>query len=307
MCTACRSVCYCNVACQQAHRKKHQQQCQQGVELLTTVAASARATKQQTDRKEKDREEVDTTGDEDEDNNDDALLFQPIPPQDECPICTLPLPNDVRGTAYSTCCGKVLCTGCWQRDQQFMKIPRCAFCREPNSSSEQEAVLRLRKRMELKDCTALFIASQFYKAGLYGLPQDTQKAFELCLRAANLGHATACGSIAECYNTGDVVPIDTKKSRQYLRQSVQSGNLRSRHQLGAMEHNNSNYQKASRHWLLAAAAGDTESLEEIGKYYKLQLGVITQEEYAAALVSYVNVHQEEWSWEREAVKKKNRR
>merc|ERR1740139_2039677 len=40
MCTACRSVCYCNVNCQKTHRKNHKHQCNLDVQILKRAANS---------------------------------------------------------------------------------------------------------------------------------------------------------------------------------------------------------------------------------------------------------------------------
>ena len=53
-----------------------------------------------------------------------------------------------------------------------------------------------------------------------------------------------------------------------------------------------------KHWLISAAAGSANSLEEIAKIYKIKL--VTKKEYSTTLASYRNVHKDEWNIEREA-------
>mmetsp|Transcript_49457 Transcript_49457/g.50272 ORF Transcript_49457/g.50272 Transcript_49457/m.50272 type:complete len:141 (+) Transcript_49457:2-424(+) len=128
---------------------------------------------------------------------------------------------------------------------------------------------------------------------------DPQKAFELCLRAAELGNSNACNSAASFYSDGVTVPTDMAKAREYFQKGVKGGDIASRHRLGMDEKRNGNFRLASRHWLISAAAGATDSLEEISKSYKFKL--VTKNECSTAYTSNINVHKNEWSIERKAV------
>jgi len=289
MCTACRSVCYCDVACQKAHRKYHKHQCKQDAQLLKEAAADTDVATTVHDRKENK-----TDGDDE--------LFQPIPPQDDCPICALPLPIVRDRSAYSACCGNLICKGCYEKNTRVTagrgKFPCCAFCREPDPASDKELVVRMKKRMEMNDSIVISIASQYYKFGEYGLPMDPQKAFELCLRAAELGNSNACISAAGYYKDGVVVPKDMAKVREYFEKSAKKGGMQARFNLGVDEVIQKNFRLASRHWLISAAAGCTKSLAELSKSYKFE--VVTKQEYSTTLASYRKIHTDEWSIDREA-------
>src|SRR6056300_222512 len=74
-CNKCKMVKYCNAACKKKHRSKHKKACERRVAELH-----------------------------------DEELFKEPPPQDECPICLLPLPHNGQIT-FKSCCGKLIC--CW--------------------------------------------------------------------------------------------------------------------------------------------------------------------------------------------------
>ena len=76
-CTACKLVKYCNRNCQIAHRSKHKKACRKRASALH-----------------------------------DIELFKQLPPNEDCPICLLPLPLLGSGIVYKSCCGKIICCGC---------------------------------------------------------------------------------------------------------------------------------------------------------------------------------------------------
>lgn len=296
MCTACRSVSYCNVDCQRTHRKNHKHHCNQGAQTLKECAQSLKECADYLATKHHDTKEK---SDDADDDNDD--FFQPILPQDDCPICTLPLPIDGSGQSYNECCGNILCSSCGNEDMRVTYerglIPCCAFCRQPNPLSYNETFVRIKKRMDINDSTAIFIASQCYEFGNSGRPKNPQKAFELCLRAAELGHPKACNTVSYYYSDGVGVPKDMAKSREYEEKAVKRGDIKARYNIGLSEQEKDNFRLASRHWLISAAAGHKDSLEMIAESYKIKL--VTKKEYSTALFSYRNVHKDEWSIERE--------
>ena len=97
-CTACKMVKYCNRDCQIAHRRQHKKACKKRAAEL----------------------------------KEEALFKQP-PPNEDCPVCFLPLPP-IGEQRYQSCCGKTLCCGCiyavYDRTPSHT-IPVCPFCRTP--------------------------------------------------------------------------------------------------------------------------------------------------------------------------------
>jgi len=235
---------------------------------------------------------------------DDDELFQPIPPQEDCPLCFIPLPIDSTAKVYKGCCGKTVCGGChWE----FLRVtiyerklsrPCCAFCRAPTAKSNEESFEYIKKRMKLNDGKAIMLASHDYSQGRYGLTKDLRKGFKLCLRAAELGDFDGCTTIANYYENGLFVSRDMAKARSYTEKAAKGGSIEARFNLGVEELKKRNIRLACRHWLISAAAGDTMSLENIAQSYTL-LGIVTREEYTTALTSYRNVLKDEWSEGRE--------
>ena len=237
-------------------------------------------------------------------NEDDGSLFQAIPPKEDCPICFIPLPIDELRSFYKACCGKLICAGCHmediyatiEREQSPRQGPRCPFCRAPNLSSENEYIILLAKRMERNNSEAIFYVSRYYRLGGYVLPKVPNMAFDLCLLAADLGHAEACNSLALFYEKGVGVPKDMAKAKEYYEKAAKKGNIMARHNLGEDEWKKGNYYTAGRHWLISAAAGDALSLVKIAEFYRYQY--VTKEEYVTALTSYIQVQHDEDSMER---------
>ena len=76
-CMACKMVKYCNRECQLSHRPKHKKECKKRADELL-----------------------------------DKALFKQPPPNEECPICMLPMPIYPYDRRYQSCCGKNICEGC---------------------------------------------------------------------------------------------------------------------------------------------------------------------------------------------------
>ena len=293
MCPHCRFAHYCDDDCQKVHRQIHK--CHQDAEKL----------KERNEWLERNRNKENTDNDDD---IVDELLFQAIPPKEDCPICFRPFSIDLIGKIYKECCGKLICAGCHMEDihatiereqsqhQGPRQGPRCPFCRAPHSSSVSEYIIRLEKRMERNDSEAIYIVSIYYSKGIYGLPMDLQKALDLCLRAADLGYSKACYVLALCYEKGVGLPKDIAKAKEYYEKAAKKGNIMARHNLGEDEWKKGNYYTAGRHWLISAAAGDALSLVKIAEFYRYQY--VTKEEYVTALTSYIQVQHDEDSMER---------
>lgn len=93
-------------------------------------------------------------------------------------------------------------------------------------------VYRVKKRMERNDSEAFLFIFGCYIVGRYGLPKDQQQAFNLCLRAAELGNSNACFNVANLYKDGVGVSTDFVKSMKYFKESAKKENIYARHQLG---------------------------------------------------------------------------
>ena len=138
--------------------------------------------------------------------------------------------------------------------------------------------------MEKGSATAFNMLASHYYNGAYGMPQDGAKANELYLKAGELGFAMAYFNLGNAYTNGDGVEVDKKKAKQYYELAAMNGHSIARQNLGYEEYNAGNYQRAMKHYMLAASAGHKKSLDEVKEGY--MEGDITKEEYASTLREY---------------------
>ena len=218
----------------------------------------------------------------------DDELFKPPPPKEDCPICLLRLPTLESGTTYYACCGKMICCGCGYapvKDNLGNEIieEKCPFCRTPTPSFE-EYKEHLQKRVELDDAEAIFTLGCYYRRGEDGFPQDYVKALELYHRAGELDSAKAYCNIGAAYSNGKGVEIDKKKANHYYKLAAIGGAVTSRYNLGVVEENAGNMNRALKHYMIAAEGGHENSLKQIQKLYTN--GHARKNDYAKALRAY---------------------
>ena len=116
------------------------------------------------------------------------------------------------------------------------------------------------------------------------MPRDGAKASELYLKAGEIGCAKAYFNLGNAYYYGRGVTIDKKKARHYYDLAAMNGSVMARHNLGADEYEAGNDQRAMKHFILAARAGDKLSSDMVKEGY--MAGIVTKEEYANTLRAY---------------------
>jgi len=183
----------------------------------------------------------------------------------------------------------VICNGCSYApvyDDQGNEVAekKCPFCRTPWSETREEENERVKKRVEAGDCIAINDLGNNYRDGSRGFPQDYTKALELWHRAGKLGDAMAYHSIGNAYKYGRAVKMDVEKARHYWELAAIGGISEARFNLGCLEGNTGNNEKALKHWMIATKDGDTNSLEYVKRMYGY--GDATKDDYANALRSY---------------------
>jgi len=152
--------------------------------------------------------------------SDEELFKQPLPAED-CPICFLLLPSLNGGCKYQTCCGKLICSGCffapvYDHQGNLVTEKTCPFCRTPFATSDEEIMKRVKKRVEIDgDAIATHNHAIYYAIGMYGFKQDYTKALELWYRAGELGYAESYNNIGYAYKYGEGVEIDKEKAKHY--------------------------------------------------------------------------------------------
>lgn len=198
------------------------------------------------------------------------------------------------GKKYMACCGKILCSGCIYSpvyDNQGNKVAeeKCPFCRSALDVCDSEFVKRYEKRMEVNDAWAFYDAGGFTADGVNGYQQNCTKALELWHRAGELGQASAYWNISTTYTR--VGEKDMEKVVHYWELAAMLGHVKARHELGRMEAWVGNmdrslrgWDRALKHFTIAAGLGCSNSLEEIKKLYTD--GIARKEVYTKALRLY---------------------
>ena len=244
-CTACRHVKYCGVGCQKAHRKQHKRACKQRAEELK-----------------------------------DELLYSrghERPEGDFCPICTLPIPLPINTySVFEVCCMTRVCNGC-AAAAHIRGMFDCAFCRTPLPDNDAEKFSLVQARVEKKDPAAInHLGDKYYFGALeLGLQKDSQKAVELWTEAADLGSIEALDNLGNAYCDGNGVQEDEAKGIYFYEIAAMQGDVSSRHNIGVIEGQKGNHDRALRHFLISAKMGDKLSVEQIKKSYRF--GFATKE------------------------------
>ena len=252
-CTACKCVWYCDKECQNKHWKEHKKEC-----------------------KRIKKELVKREGKLDLGTELDVGPLGKVPPQEECPICLLPLPINESLHCYANCCGKILCGACDLQQQIRSEIraaesgqtpappPICAFCREKIPESNEEVLARARRRVERNDPGALRNMALNYGYGRRGISVDQAKCIELLRQSAGLGLSGAQYNLGYFHDTGTMgLEQNEKEAIKYYEQAAKGGDLVARHNIGCREGRNGNEVAAMRHCRLSASGGFKPAIENL--------------------------------------------
>lgn len=250
-CTTCQLVQYCGVTCEVKHWPHHKRQCQ------------IRAT--------------------------DRVLFQQ--PEGihlgECPLCFIPLPIEydpiTEATIYS-CCSTRICNGCdYANDLRIAEEgldETCPFCREPVPDEEGVAKNDM-KRVKVNDPVAtLQVAKHHLRLG------DHVRALKYFTKAAELGEAEAHFNLGWMYEAGERgVKKDRNKAVHHYAEAAICGHPRARYNLGNIEQRRNYYERAAKHFIIAAKQGHDVALEKVKRIFTRfkEEEFVSKDEYAAAL------------------------
>ena len=263
-CTACKLVKYCNRDCQISHRKQHKKECKKRAAELY-----------------------------------DEKLFKE-PPFDECPICFLPMPIDSDISSVESCCGKRMCNGCiYAMTMSEGGADLCAFCRTPGFCSDEEHIKRTMKLIDNGNGEGFLLLATAYNQGTFGMPQDSEKANELNLKAGELGCAKGYYNLGHSYDIGTGVEVDKKKAKHYYELAAMMGHTHARHNLALIENEVGNHHRSFKHFMISARAGTKRSLDCVKQGFIN--GLVTKDEYANTLRAYQARQDEMKSDERDSV------
>ena len=245
-CADCDLVKYCSDECMQDHKSQHEEACKKRAAEL--------------------RDEL-------------LFMFPESTHLGDCPICMLPLPLDLKKSTTMACCSKLVCYGCDYaneiREAEGKLQHKCAFCREPTPTKE-EADKYQKKRIEANDPVAIRRKGRDqYNKG------DYQSAFEYFARAAELGYVDAHCWLSHLYHNGHGVEKDKGMEIYHLEEAAIGGNPTARYNLGYHEEENGDMKRAVKHWNIAAAQGQDESIKLL--MFAFKEGYVNKDDLAAAL------------------------
>jgi len=250
---ACNLLRYCGVDCQRDHRPLHKKLCKKRLAEL----------------------------------RDKALFTQPDGSHlGECPICFLPLSIDSTKSMLNSCCSKRICNGCSYANKKYeteagLLKQRCVFCREPLPGLDEEHIhyKNNMERAKKNDPNAMFMAGmKHHREGGY------ETAMDYLTKAAALGHALSHYQLHKMYHLGEGVQKDKDKEIYHLEEAAMGGHPVARDLLGCTEMSNCRFERAKKHFIIAAKLGYHDSLEMIKCLYKQ--GNASKEDYASALRAY---------------------
>eukprot|EP00984_Skeletonema_dohrnii_P009535 scaffold3651_cov128-Skeletonema_dohrnii-CCMP3373.AAC.2 len=264
-CDGCDLVRYCSDKCQKEHRPQHETNCKERAAEL----------------------------------RDEILFRQPESTHlGDCPICFLPLPLDLKNSMMS-CCGKWICDGCAcankLREREARLRHKCLFCRSILPTTLEQAEIKYMKRAEANDPVAMtHIGKKHYHNG------DYEGAFEYYTKAADLGDVIAHYSLSVMYQGGPGVEEDLEKEVYHLEEAAIAGHPDGRYNLASYEWDNERYDRAVKHFIIAANLGYDKAIQGLKECYKR--GLVSKDDFAAALRAHQSAVDATKSPQREAAK-----
>ncbi len=243
---ACNLVKYCSVDCQKNHRQQHKKACKKRMAEI----------------------------------RDDRLFTQPEGSHlGECAICCLPLSLDRKKSGIYACCSQRICNGCAHanvlREEEGGIEPRCPFCREILPRTNEEIVQNQLDRAKANDPVALGdVGKKLYDEGNY------EGAIENITKAAKLGEIEAHQNLSIMYRKGAGVEKDKKKEIYHLEEAAIGGHPDARYNLGYYEWNSGRFDRAMKHYIIAANLGCDDALDAVTK--RFERGLVSKEYYDTA-------------------------
>ena len=70
--------------------------------------------------------------------------------EDDCPICSLPIPLDVTQSTFRTCCMKKVCYGCVTAAAK-RGMRDCPFCRTSTATTDSQTLAMIQARVDAGD------------------------------------------------------------------------------------------------------------------------------------------------------------
>jgi TPR repeat protein len=150
------------------------------------------------------------------------------------------------------------------------------------------------RRVEANDPASIWQLAAYYSQGREGFDQDQTRAIELYIRAADLGYKKAHSLLADKYYEGG----DLKKAKFHLEAAAMAGHEPARCNLGVMEAQSENIERAIKHLKIAASSGHYIAMHHLRRAF--EHGIVSRESVNSTLEAYNNYCAEMRSEAREA-------
>ena len=159
----------------------------------------------------------------------------------------------------------------------------CVFCKaDDRGKTDLDIVEELNKRVEANDACAMFVLGNHYFSGKGGLQQNREKANEVWKQAARLGSSLAHYHLGTEYDEWG----DSKKAKFHYEAAAMAGHEQARYNLGYMKYNSRNIQRAIKHWIIGASAGDYDAMQAL--LAVLKQGLVSRDATDSTLAAYNN-------------------
>jgi TPR repeat protein len=132
------------------------------------------------------------------------------------------------------------------------------------------------KRVKVNDPVALY-----QMGGRYHDKGDCGAAFEYSKKAAELGYVAAHFNLAFMYHEGKGVEKDIKNAVYHWEEAAIGGHPDARYNLGNQEGRKGRFDRAAKHYIIAAKLGDDCALEAVKEGFVK--GFVSKEGYEVAL------------------------
>lgn len=142
------------------------------------------------------------------------------------------------------------------REVQWSLERKCPFCRTPLPKSKHEADQNDKKRAEANNPVAIReMSARCFEKG------DYSSALEYLTKAAGLRDTEAHYQLSCLYKEGRGVEKDMKKAVYHWEEAAIGGHPQARYNLGVEEGHNDNFERAVRHFIIAANLGHDYALK----------------------------------------------
>ncbi|EJK46204.1 hypothetical protein THAOC_35141 [Thalassiosira oceanica] len=176
---------------------------------------------------------------------------------------------------------------------------------EPPALSQQRLMAEGHEMPEEYVCTICFLPIELppeHHSTMITAPlrrnDEEAAALATIRKGAEKGNAMAIKQLGDEYDAGN---LDKPRGIRHYQQAAIKGHALSRHELGAIELDEENYELAVQHFMISAKMGLEFSLNEIKKMF--MKGQATKAYYAEALRGYQDAMEQMKSPQREEVKR----